>query len=442
MATEIFSAKHTAGKTVFFRFYDPVQDKLFDFDDDTWQASPVDEKLAATEKTAMGDADESLYVASQDLDDLYSTVAPRELIVQAMDDLAMDEIISEESFWITDGVMGLPAVGDVVADEVITGGNHNVTNSMGRRIRELDEQIGYEGAAVWVDTIGGAPGTVEGENGTVSNPSSNITDALTIAVAAGRVRLRVASGSTITLLAALEGYEIYNNNWTLVLNGQSVSGSCIMGAAVSGVCTGANPPSFIDCHFANTTLPPSHLRRCGFGGTITAGSAGDFFFDLCHSSVAGTSAPVFDFGAGLGASNMNYRHYSGGIEIRNMGAGAGSYNMSLEGWGQLIINANCSATSTVAIRGSFTVTDNASGAVTLSDDARIDIGQIHDLEDGIETSITPRQAQRLILAAVAGKLSGAETTTIVIRNVGDTKDRITATVDIPGNRSAVTVDAT
>jgi hypothetical protein len=65
-----------------------------------------------------------------------------------------------------------------------------------------------------------------------------------------------------------------------------------------------------------------------------------------------------------------------------------------------------------------------------------------DLANGIETSITPRQALRLILAASAGKLSGAATTTIVIRNVGDSKDRITATVDSSGNRSAVTVDAT
>lgn len=65
-----------------------------------------------------------------------------------------------------------------------------------------------------------------------------------------------------------------------------------------------------------------------------------------------------------------------------------------------------------------------------------------DLSNGIETSITPRQALRLILAAAAGKLSGAATTTVVIRNVGDTKDRITATVSSEGNRTAVSVDAT
>ncbi len=65
-----------------------------------------------------------------------------------------------------------------------------------------------------------------------------------------------------------------------------------------------------------------------------------------------------------------------------------------------------------------------------------------DLADGIETGITPRQAQRLILAAAAGKLSGAATTTIIIRNVGDTKARITATVDSSGNRTAIITDGT
>lgn len=69
-------------------------------------------------------------------------------------------------------------------------------------------------------------------------------------------------------------------------------------------------------------------------------------------------------------------------------------------------------------------------------------GDILDLANGVETSITPRQALRLILAAAAGKISGAGTTTITIRNVGDTKTRITATTDSAGNRSAVTTDVT
>jgi hypothetical protein len=65
-----------------------------------------------------------------------------------------------------------------------------------------------------------------------------------------------------------------------------------------------------------------------------------------------------------------------------------------------------------------------------------------DLANGVETGLTPRQAFRLMTAALAGKLSGAATTTVTIRNVGDSKDRITATVDSSGNRSAVTTDVT
>lgn len=50
------------------------------------------------------------------------------------------------------------------------------------------------------------------------------------------------------------------------------------------------------------------------------------------------------------------------------------------------------------------------------------------------------QAMRLVLAAVSGKLSGANSTTVTIRAADDGKDRITATVDDFGNRSAVTLD--
>jgi hypothetical protein len=63
------------------------------------------------------------------------------------------------------------------------------------------------------------------------------------------------------------------------------------------------------------------------------------------------------------------------------------------------------------------------------------------LGEFIESSVTMEQALRLMLAALAGKLSGAPGGPIVIRDVNDTKDRITATVDANGNRTAVTTDA-
>lgn len=65
-----------------------------------------------------------------------------------------------------------------------------------------------------------------------------------------------------------------------------------------------------------------------------------------------------------------------------------------------------------------------------------------DLSNGVEMSYTLRQALRLILSSAAAKLSGAGTNTVVFRDIGDTKDRITAGVDGDGNRTAVSVDAT
>lgn len=62
-------------------------------------------------------------------------------------------------------------------------------------------------------------------------------------------------------------------------------------------------------------------------------------------------------------------------------------------------------------------------------------------EQDIETGLTLRQALRLIAAATAGKVSGGGTSTITIRNaVADSDNRITATVDSNGNRSAITYD--
>jgi len=60
----------------------------------------------------------------------------------------------------------------------------------------------------------------------------------------------------------------------------------------------------------------------------------------------------------------------------------------------------------------------------------------------VDNGYTLLQSVRVMLAALAGKISGAAGTTITIRNPADTKDVIVATVDANGNRTAVTIDAT
>lgn len=96
--------------------------------------------------------------------------------------------------------------------------------------------------------------------------------------------------------------------------------------------------------------------------------------------------------------------------------------------------------------GGITTTSFGVGAIDAAALATDAVNEVADggldRANGIEPGITLRGSQRLILAATAGKLSGAATATVTIRNVGDTKDRITATVDADGNRTAVTTDAT
>lgn len=89
--------------------------------------------------------------------------------------------------------------------------------------------------------------------------------------------------------------------------------------------------------------------------------------------------------------------------------------------------------------------DIAAGtAMTLTSGERNSVADaLLDRTDGVESGLTVRNAHRLEVAAAAGKLSGAATTTVVIRNaVADSKNRITATVDADGNRSAITTDLT
>lgn len=60
--------------------------------------------------------------------------------------------------------------------------------------------------------------------------------------------------------------------------------------------------------------------------------------------------------------------------------------------------------------------------------------------ENIEGTYTLKDAIRIILAFAAGKVSGGGTSSIKFRSTGDDVDRIQATVDAYGNRTAVTLN--
>lgn len=58
----------------------------------------------------------------------------------------------------------------------------------------------------------------------------------------------------------------------------------------------------------------------------------------------------------------------------------------------------------------------------------------------VESGLTQEELLRIFAAVLAGKVSGAGTGTEVFRGINDDKDRVTATVDSSGNRTAIILD--
>jgi hypothetical protein len=132
-------------------------------------------------------------------------------------------------------------------------------------------------------------------------------------------------------------------------------------------------------------------------------------------------------------------------EARSGHTGAGSFGQgvaSVQGnvTGSTASIAAAGITSTSFDTGAITATaiaTDAIGAAELATDAVTEIANaVAALV--IDSGMTLQNALKLILAAEAGKVSGADGTTITIRDTSDTYNRIVATVDQYGNRSALT----
>jgi hypothetical protein len=243
-------------------------------------------------------------------------------------------------------------------------------NNFAEVLRGVVEHGGYSEGAVWIDEINGAAGTTDYENGTELNPVSTLADAITIAASVGLTRFRVMPGSTIAFGAESHANEVWSGeNWSLDLGSvTNAAGLHVQGATLNGVMAGTGTTQiFRDCLVnAISILAGSHFITCGIAGTQTIIEAGDVFYDRCHSAVAGSGAPQYDMGAAIANSNLNIRHNSGGVDLRNCGA-SGTDNVSIEGYGQLVVNANCTG-GTIELRGNWKLTDNGTATINTDDD--------------------------------------------------------------------------
>ena len=113
---EPLSIRHNASTTVTVRLFRPSDQKVFDFDDDTWEtnvAACTTPLLTLTENTDVGSTSKSIYRNTIDLDDVNSSATPMYVEFQFLDGTT---ILGEEGEWILSGAKTTEAIEERVTE--------------------------------------------------------------------------------------------------------------------------------------------------------------------------------------------------------------------------------------------------------------------------------------------------------------------------------------
>ena len=267
-----------------------------------------------------------------------------------------------------ESIVSASDIADAVWDEPRT--EHSISETFGESLI-LENYRGRYGVGIWVDDEVSNTNTVIGVDGTEINPVSTLAVARTIATSLGIRRLYITNDSVFVLDAASQNWEFIGIGETtsnqLDLNSKVIDYSSFYNLEITGTQGGGTKRcTYVDCMLNNITSIHAYALRCGINGNLNLTNVDDQIFESCFSAVAGNNTPSITWG-NPATSTASFRHYSGGIEIKNMTA---NHVMSYESDGQLIINVNCVGGS-ISARGNMTITDNSGGAVTISEDAAL-----------------------------------------------------------------------
>lgn len=267
-------------------------------------------------------------------------------------------------------------------------------------------------------TLAGSPAISVYKDNSTTQTTTGVTLTVDFDSVTGLHHFAIDTSSDATFYSA-------GSNFDVVVTAGTVDGVSIVGAVVA---------SFTIERAFETGLPLLRrgLAQAAAASTITldaSASAVDDFYNGCFVTAQGQTVQIVDY---VGSTKVATIYVAGppvqGRQWVTTPSGTG-LNYRLHGFALVATPVNVTAG---VVQASLSASErNAIADATL------------DRTDGIETGVVPRGAFRLMLAALVGKLSGAGTGTEVFRNgVADSKNRISATVDASGNRTAIATDQT
>lgn len=196
--------------------------------------------------------------------------------------------------------------------------------------------------------------------------------------------------------------------------------------------------NFYDSICGSDTLQADVTQFNGTNGTFSSGRPEVNTSHIAGSAVSTSSAQigvnVVNFGGSAGTfasgrPEINVSHISGSaVSITSAQIGTNVVNAAGTAWNSGAISASTLAGDTIT-------------AAKLASDVGTEIATAV-WAYVVEGSYTAVQFMRGFAAALMGKATGLDTGNPVYRDTGDSKDRIDATTDTDGNRSAVTLDLT
>ena len=289
--------------------------------------------------------------------------------------------------------------------------------------------IGKEGLGVSVSPLSGTDSTTY-PVGIRETPCQTISNAHIIAEDRGFRNIYVMDSITID--------ENMNHGYTFFGdNPQNVVITIDAGVSLAGA-------KFQDCYL-NGPLTSSNIVWESIIGSIT--NANGFIYkstiigpivvsdnlsmEDCWTATAGTDN-VIDFNST--ANTVAVTDWSGGtLLVKNMVAGC-VFGMGGTA-GSLKLDSSCTG-GAVNHGGAIRLKEDLSTGVSINDASTAT--QVWNKQ--VEGSFTAEEVMRIMSAALAGKASGLDTSSPVFRDISDTTNRITATTDSNGNRTAVTVN--